>query len=219
MWIELFVLGGIWFYLLSVITVIIILQLLMDDKFFGSAFLIGGFIAIIHLFGDAHFFQHVIDNPVWALVYIVGYLGIGAGWSFFKWWRVLLCVRKRYDELKAEFLINKKVTDGLIPDALKDEWRKHVISNRCYKLNYHYSDIEGYNPAIPPLSRNKARITGWMVYWPISFVLFFFEDFLAKIFDAIYDMFSNVYQRISDSVFKGMGDDFKSDDSGNDDSA
>lgn len=208
MWIELFVLGGIWFYLLSVITILVIINLLITDRFFWSAFWIGGFIATIHIFGNAHFFQHVIDNPVWALAYIFGYLGLGAIWSFFKWWMMLREVRKKYDVLKVEFLKNKKVTGTVIPDDLKDEWRKHVVGNRCYKLRYHYSDIEGHNPIVPPLSQNKTKITGWMVYWPISVILFFFEDFLSKLFDAIYDMFSNVYQRISDSVFKGTGDDF-----------
>jgi len=208
MFFELFVLGGIWFYLLSVVTVLIVVSLLIEDKFFWSAFWVGGFIAVLHAFGDAHFFQHIVDNPAWALAYIFGYLAIGAGWSFFKWWMMLRCVRKRYDELRVKFVKDKKLEDNVIPADLKDEWRKHVVSHRCHKMRYGYGDIQNDNPAIPPLSQNKTKITGWMVYWPISIVLFFFEDFLSKLFDAIYDMFSNVYQRISDSVFKGTGDDF-----------
>ena len=53
------------------------------------------------------------------------------------------------------------------------------------------------------LSNNKDRIYGWIVFWPLSIIGYFFGDFLSNFVDAIMDLFGNVYTKIENQVFKG----------------
>ncbi len=56
---------------------------------------------------------------------------------------------------------------------------------------------------IPPLaSQHKTKIIGWISYWPISIVWTLLDDFITKIFTEIFNLFSGLYQKMSDSVFK-----------------
>jgi len=206
MWVEFFVLGGIWFYALALLATIAILISLTSDKFFWATIWIVSFLAAIHLLGDAHFMDKALAHPLTTFGYFVGYLGVGVVWSLFKWWLTMRGIRSKYDLLKSDYLLRHKIDSSVIPDSHKEEWRKHVIDNREYKWGYGHD--QGQNPAIPMLSRNKDRITGWMVYWPASMVLFFLGDLLVNIYDWLYLTFAKFYQKISDRVFKGIKDDF-----------
>lgn len=47
---------------------------------------------------------------------------------------------------------------------------------------------------------NKARIIGWMSLWPFSMLGTLVDDLLLRLWQRIYEVFSGVYQRISDKV-------------------
>ena len=50
------------------------------------------------------------------------------------------------------------------------------------------------------LSRNKGRITNWIIYWPWSLFWNFFRDF----FNQLYKAMSGIYQRVIDKALSNL---------------
>lgn len=48
-------------------------------------------------------------------------------------------------------------------------------------------------------SYNKARLTGWMVWWPLSFAWFIVHDPITKFYNFLYDRLSTMFDAISKS--------------------
>jgi hypothetical protein len=53
------------------------------------------------------------------------------------------------------------------------------------------------------ISNNVDRVYGWIVFWPLSIVGFFFGDFLSRLVDFVMDLFGNVYKKMEQRVFAG----------------
>lgn len=51
------------------------------------------------------------------------------------------------------------------------------------------------------LANNKDRVYGWIVFWPLSIIGFFFGDMLSQLVDSIMDLFGNVYEKMEKKVF------------------
>lgn len=129
---------------------------------------------ILQLYSGVSIVGYVIHNP--SSIFYLGafYLVLGTAWSFFKWYLHCRDERKRFDEWIEE---EKKGTQRYGP---------------------------GSRPEKPLASVNKARITGWMTFWPWSLVWFIINDPVRRAFNAIYDRLQGIYQRISDSAFAGV---------------
>lgn len=56
---------------------------------------------------------------------------------------------------------------------------------------------------------NKARITGWIIWWPFSMISVVFGDLLSrivvKIATRIWGLLSGIYARIEEHVYKDFG--------------
>jgi hypothetical protein len=53
----------------------------------------------------------------------------------------------------------------------------------------------------PRASESIERISAWIVYWPSSVIIFFFEDFLANLVEGIVNKFQGIYKRIENHVY------------------
>ena len=56
---------------------------------------------------------------------------------------------------------------------------------------------------IPQVGEQKARIMGWMTFWPWSVLWFIVNDPIRRAFHAIFDWFHTTYQRMADKAFEG----------------
>ena len=54
---------------------------------------------------------------------------------------------------------------------------------------------------------NKGRIMGWIAHWPFSMVGSVLGDFLTRIVKSIYNVLSDLYDRMANHVFKDFDQD------------
>jgi hypothetical protein len=57
-------------------------------------------------------------------------------------------------------------------------------------------------PTAPAASDHKARITGWMTYWPWSAAWWLMHEPVTRVWRVVYAKTAAQFQRISDSVFR-----------------
>lgn len=131
---------------------------------------------------------------------VLGYFGFGVAYGFFRWWRYLYQIANLYQEKKAEYLKQNRLTEN----ALSDEERKMMV--RTIK-----SEIIGYSKTLlpaPKISEHQSMLYTWMAYWPFSLAAmlcrdFFIESFrwLGRVWKWIYGKIAGTLQRMSDNMF------------------
>lgn len=126
----------------------------------------------------------------------IGYFVVGTLWAIIKWWFFVVGERRKYDEAKAKFLADKKIT-GPIPNDLKEAFADFI--------NRRYGDdsIE----IRPQVTNHKARIYMWMAYWPFSALWTLINDPVRRIFREIYARIRATLQKISDHAWAGTDQD------------
>ena len=97
---ALFLFGTLWFWLLSVLAVIIIACSLEHRKWGGTGAtitLVSFFLLVYALGGNTiqTFTNYITSNPLTSLAYIASYIVIGVLWSFVKWYYFLLNYKEK----------------------------------------------------------------------------------------------------------------------------
>lgn len=174
-------------------------------------------LAFFLLFSNA---ARLFDDPhrltFWVAVYLMG----GPIWGVVHWFLFVVHRRKLYLNLRREF--SKK-------DTLDADERKRFENELVQYLDDSFSfDYYSYFPfrddgrqgplEIIPLARhNAARITAWMMYWPLSILGWFLRDALRWVFtDLLWQFwrwvqgqFAAMFDAISRSVFGDAADEMK----------
>jgi len=102
-------------------------------------------------------------------------LGIGALWSLWKW-------RKWMNSPRVQKLLNRSFKEFKSQD-------------------YHGSFKDSvWFPGEAKSQNNIERIISWIVLWPFSMVVYFFEDFLSDIGRWIYNRLGRVYTSITEAA-------------------
>lgn len=178
--------GSYWFWGAFAIIVLAMSWLLSDDDYGNFPVWAASVLSVIALmlFTDAPI-SWIWHNPITSLVGVFGYLLLGLGWSFFKWFLYLSDSAKDYERQR---------------EKIKSDFDlKH---NDTGQTGYSFKEWVQRNYGFPPLlSRHKSRLMTWTFFWPISIFKFMFSDFLRKLWDGIYTLTSKVYQKITNAVF------------------
>lgn len=159
----------------------------------------------------------VAEHGIGTLVYALGYLAIGVGWSFVKWFSYLRGYRDIFREHKEAFLraendrrlmasdVSIQETELLklndpVPENLLSIFRNYLrynVSGLDYKTLSNLHSLER-----PRAAKNKSRITAWMAYWPCSFIGTFLNDPVRRMFNWAFTQFKTLYQKMADHVFR-----------------
>jgi hypothetical protein len=181
--------GGIIFWIILGIVALIIAGLVEEDKTGKATFAVGATLALLVAFTDIGIYQWIKANPLLLAEGVAAYLGIALVWAAIKW-RVFYLpdLFDRYEKLRSHFLKGKGLNHMPADQSVIDEFNNdHIV--RCLsiqtKRNVRY---------------NKARITGWMIYWPFSMVGTFIGDFMVRLFATMYKMLAGSLQRVSDRM-------------------
>lgn len=126
------------------------------------------------LFGTGPDLAWMLDWKLF-LPAVVLFGAIGAGWSLWKWHRHM-----RSDRIQK-----------LLRDA------KDTYDMEEHDLSFKLSD---WFPLEAKVATHKQAIISWIVLWPFSMMVFFFEDFMVDVGRWIYDRLAGAYARISDSA-------------------
>ena len=150
----------------------------------GAALVVYG--AVSWLFTDMSHMAWLAD-PVTLAALLAVSMGIGTLWSLWKWRRHV-----RSDSVQA---------------ALKRELKSY---HKYYRVSPdskapRYIDST-YFPNEARASWNVEKISTWIILWPFSMIVYFFEDFLVDIARWIYERFAKIYARITLSA---LSDDMK----------
>jgi hypothetical protein len=147
---ELFTVGGVAFYILLIISTIIMFVFVEEELAAGATFTMLVSLLLLDLCGNIPVFNYTLHHPWVIIPTILSYLLLGTCWSVVKWLFYVRRERERYDEAKLDFIkqknLNISVTDP-IPDDLKEKWKENL------KSRYGSQSID-INPQI---SKHKSR--------------------------------------------------------------
>lgn len=197
MLLSFFVVGGLWFWVLTGILFISVLICDGKDEAGWAWGFILGYLVLIHVLGDANIFKLASVHPWTVFSVILGYMTAGVLWSIPKWYMFVQRIKDNVVSLKRSFLKDEEATLATpIPEEAMDSWHN--------TYSKHQLDIFPYSPTgrdFPPRpSQHKSRITSWMSLWPISIINTFFFDFMVRGWEWAQARLQTFYYNVSKRV-------------------
>ncbi len=181
--------GGILFWILVAGFVLGISSLINDEKPGRASVVLLIAVALAVAFTNIPIIELVKTHPEY-IGYGVGAYILGAGtWALIKW-RVFYLpkVFEKYETLRNSYMEAKGLKEIPANPAVRAELKSFMEGK------YFYID------SVRSVSKNKARITTWMFYWPFSLISTFFGDFLNRVFATIYKTIYGLLQSMSDRM-------------------
>ena len=203
MWIEFFVLGGLWSYALLMVAFILCLITVETNATFSTVVVIGT-IMTLTIFGDAHPLTWLVNNKEDLFWYILGYFIFGTVWAGVKWYFYVhkLARIARQSKLKVFKAYNLENSITEIPqrvyDSLISEFRTQLGVFSKYRLDFTNGVLS------PQVLNHKRLIVAWMTWWPVSGLWTLINDPIVRFFGWIYEQISDGLQRISDHAFADL---------------
>jgi hypothetical protein len=193
---EIFVVGGLWFWLLLAGETILLFVLVERDR---GALATASFLAtllLLQFLGDVNIYGYAIRHPWTVALGAAAYFALGTLWAIAKWWFHVREQRARYDELRSAYLrVYRLGPHEAMPQELQQQWQ-HCLEQA--RKGRRHLEVR------PLAARHKAEIVRWMSYWPWSFAWTMLKDPIRKAFLAIYRAIAGSLQRISDRAFQGV---------------
>jgi hypothetical protein len=214
---SLFLLGSLWFWIMLVVVSIIIISFDYFDRS-GRAFTTMFLFLLAVTYFNEPVRDYVLHHPLSILLGILAYIAIGAVWMFIRWPLFLLDVReaKKEQEIKNEEDWAKELardeadrvrraTALPVPGrALRydvdDEQARAGLSPRA-KQRITSLTVRGRTIPFPVKMRDhKARVIGWMTYWPWSALWTGLDLVFHRVFQHIYTLFAGRLQAMADRM-------------------
>jgi hypothetical protein len=202
MLVEIFLLWSFWFWVLVGLEVTLLFVSTVWEKGWVAWVSLAVFLAALQLLGDVNVLGYVWENP-WTILMGLGiYLSGGVPYVFFKWYLFVSDHKRKYLDLRNQWLENQGVQMPVVFDKLSDEiqsgWRKEWKEKHA-----RWGDTE----FIPSVRKHKGRIIDWMILWPFSFLWTMLNDPIRRFFRHVYNHISESLQAISHKVFADVAND------------
>lgn len=191
---ELFVVGGILFWALTIAVLCLLMFCVDSERTFGAAVSIVLYLVFINVFGNANTLAWIKENSTLTIVGVVGYLFAGVFWSFGKWYFFNKEISEKVLIAKRKLLGPAANEDTEIPEDRLSDW--HFM----HLATIHYKDRTIGKFPIRALE-HKERITNWMMYWPISAAWTLLDDFVRNLYKKIYSTLQARYEAITNKIF------------------
>lgn len=223
LFLSLFVVTGIWIWIVAGIFFFIILALSENRKNFWAAISVAILATIFY-----HSGLLILTSPWTVIQYLVVYFAIGTVWSIIKWYLFVNKRAKHFAKLKllyinknnAGTMVNKlslKVKDA-IPKDMQEDFKKYIIEKFVdsfgiekfgYKKlspgNLNFERISIAEVIIPRVANYKEEITTWILWWPTSVFWTIANDALIKVVNIIYERLKDVYASVASLAFANKG--------------
>ena len=192
LWFGLFSLTGFWLWILIGAWIVMAIADIHYERLGWAGFWLLAFVACLHFGGVIDVASLVIHEPLKFFGGVGGYILIGLGWGALKLKFRARKIRVKLNEevipgLRHRFLQSKGIAGDTVPANLRDEWRAY--QDEDYGFTERLKSME--------VSQNKAHLTMWVIWWPISAFWTAVSDWVVHFFDwLIYDVFGNFYKAI-----------------------
>ncbi len=179
---------SIWFYIFTLIFIIIAIICEEHDSFEFAIVLLVLYSLAIQFFAKINIFKWIIENPIHLLWIIPGYILFGIIWSWVKWGLLLNKIAKKTEEKWEDFLKDKELPKDTktISKKLHEEWKSQI--------RYGYER--------PVFKESKKKISVWVMYWPISIIWYLLNNLIKDLINRIVVQFRKVYEGIANNAFK-----------------
>lgn len=204
---ELFLFGSLLFWLLVAVELVLLFVFVEFDNGIGATISLVVFGALLQWCGNVDIISFVKTNPWQVGGGLLAYFMLGASWGVVKWWLFCKDHAEDYKDAKAKFLQSKNLSPNLpvIPENLREAWKNHLIGDWHGPLKGERSGLR-LNEQLY-VRNHKALVLRWMSFWIISMIWSFINDFVKRMFRAIYYRIANFLQRISDNIWQGANAD------------
>lgn len=214
---------GMSIFWVSLIEGMILTALFVNEKEIIGAWTLLVFGVALRVICGVHVIDYIVSHPWGVAESILGYLLLGVVWGFAKWFFHVRDIREKFLEMKTGHTANLNELRsklGTISSGVSSTGRPYTNGEKEYAqhdldraIRSFEGDVKSKLGAIPPSAReNKAKITSWIGYWPISLLWTLLDDFLDKLFKRIFELFSGLFQRISNHIFKDIKLEISNDD-------
>jgi hypothetical protein len=207
-----FEVGSFWFWTVSIAFTLWLLVSVRFEHGWSSTSCVVLFAVLLWLCGSFNVFKWICLNPLIAFTVFVGYVFVGIGLSYTKWYFRVADYRDAYKKLRDTFIRLNRLTDTIPPDFLSKfqdyirncSWDEFVP--RGYSRPHHVNSLQD---VIPKAADHKNSLIFWTSFWPISLFWTLFHDILDRLFQRIYQALRESYDHVARHAFRNIPDDFK----------
>jgi len=200
-----------WWFWIVFVEVVCLFGLLAYDRGTWASVSLVAFGAALYFLGDVDFITYFKENPKQLVYGAAVYFPIGALWSIFKWFMLVLDKKTEYKEHKLAWLsshglstlpatvpMNQDSIDkGLFDEKILKNWKDRHKPYGMYRDDGNIPQVRNY----------KYDILRWVGYWPFNVVWTLISDFVKRISKAIYNMIQGWLQAISNRMFADVKSD------------
>jgi hypothetical protein len=188
MWHEFIAFGGVIFWSIAAVVALVLAVQVENKHSWWAGITLAGFFAFLIAFTNTPIVETIKTHPEYVFYGILVYLVGAAVWATIKWrYFFLPALFERYNEVRQTFLNRRGLKEMPADPQIRQE----------FKEDYTYRSVDiDHNRQV---SHNKARITGWMIFWPFSLIGTFVADFLYRVFTNMYHALAAWFQRMSDT--------------------
>lgn len=199
---AIFAFGTIWWFLISGAWIVAVFWCVETSSLWGSGIWTILYLVFLQIFVKVNMLDYAMRHPLHALLYVLGYIALGFGWSFIKWWLYVNKQADNYKEKRADWLEGQKESreskgqkiEGLenitldtpVPEKFMDEWKRSI----------------GYGWSMPRVHENKSKISIWVIYWPVSMIWSVINDFIKRFVKTIIMKIRVIYDGITKLAFR-----------------
>jgi len=189
---NLFIFGGLGFWIYcSIWLIILVLYCTDDDEWQTPVILIAVGVFAMWLLGAFNpfviLFGYVYANPLVIIGIFFGYIVIGLVYASIKLKLLSISLAEEYGRYLKNFLSKKGINEPWIPNELLPEWENHCG-------NYHIISK-------PQIDKYKEKLIFWWVWWPLSLPRTILREFIIRLFENLYNFCKGYFERILLSSF------------------
>jgi hypothetical protein len=198
-----FALGMLGWWLITLGCFVWIIWSVEKDSWSGSLTCAILYILFLQFLGRLDLFGGVIGHPIDSVLDVLAYFVIGFWWSFVKWWLYVNKIAIKRSDARKEFLANYKEPKSAVPSETRDKYHVAPIASTKRDDDWGFI-VRNYSLEKPTVSKNKNKISIWIIYWPVSLLWSLLDDLVKKIIKHLVIYFRKVYDGITNSAFKNI---------------
>lgn len=162
-----------------------------NESYFLPVVLLIGIVAVHDVFfGPDKIVYWLAAHKLHLAIAAMAYVPVGCLYSIWRWWRFCRDCWLKFDDY--------------VRGEATNEWELKRERAACAGMSFEQFVRDAIRPRyFPELSDNKARLTSWVAYWPMSAAWYVTHDALVHFFQAVHRRMVAVYTRIRDQAFEG----------------